>query len=187
MDEYEQMRRSLKDASTQTVNQIGIVVSVDKPKAICTVKLADNEELIYENVRLQAIDDEQDNGEIKYPKVESSVIISKIDNTSFYYVSSFSEIQEIVLKINGKEIYKMTENSIVFYEGTKGSLVEIAKLKAQLNKLEQSITQLKNVFSVWVPAPNDGGAALRAAVASWSAQTLAQTTIADIENTKIKQ
>ena len=187
MDDIEQLRRDFKDSATQTVNQICIVETVDKPKAICTVKLADNEELIYENVRLQAIDDEQDNGFIKYPKVGSSVIIAKIDNTNFYYVSMFSEIEEIVLKINGKEILRITENSVVFNEGIKGSLVEIAKLKAQLNKAEQEITQLKNIFTGWTPVPNDGGAALKAVINSWAAQALAQTTISDLENPNIKQ
>ena len=39
----------------------------------------------------------------------------------------------------------------------------------------------------WVPVAQDGGAALKTAVADWSADTLLLTKRSDYENEKIKQ
>lgn len=56
----------------------------------------------------------------------------------------------------------------------------------RLNKIEDDINTLKQVFTTWAPVANDGGAALKAATASWSSQQLQDTKASDLENTKIK-
>jgi hypothetical protein len=56
----------------------------------------------------------------------------------------------------------------------------------KLNSLEKDINSLKQVFTTWVTVPNDGGAALKAAAATWSGQQLTETKPTDLENKKIK-
>lgn len=185
MDIIEILRRDLKTFATQTVFQIGTVTAVDKIKATCSVKLLEETEIVLEGVRLQAIDNEQDNGFLTFPKIDSSVVIGKLDNRSVFWVAMVSEVEEIIWKIDNKEVLKINASKITFNEGQKGAMVEIAKLKAQLNKAEQSITQLKNILTGWTPVPTDGGAALKAAISTWAAQPLTETVISDLENTNI--
>jgi hypothetical protein len=60
-------------------------------------------------------------------------------------------------------------------------------LLKKINNLEDEINDLKTVFSAtWTPVPNDGGAALKAAAASWAAVPIVATTQGDISHDKIK-
>jgi hypothetical protein len=44
---------------------------------------------------------------------------------------------------------------------------ELARIKGELEAITDDVNALKDVFSNWVPAPQDGGAALRSAAATW--------------------
>lgn len=44
----------------------------------------------------------------------------------------------------------------------------VAKLLAVAEKVDQELNDLKNVFSLWAPVANDGGAALKTAVSTWA-------------------
>ena len=57
----------------------------------------------------------------------------------------------------------------------------------RLNKIEQDINNLKQAFTSWTPTPQDGGAALKTVVASWSGSKLTETKVEDIESETIKQ
>lgn len=67
--------------------------------------------------------------------------------------------------------------------GDADNAVRFSKLKEAFDELQQSVTTLKNVFSTWVPVPNDGGAALKAAAASWAGTAL----VKDIDAAKIDE
>jgi hypothetical protein len=142
----EQLRKELRRFSTQNVFQLAVVAEVDKPKAVCKVKLVENEAIKLDNVRLQAIDNEQDNGILFFPKLGSSVIIGKLDYVDSYFVAMFSEVESVSWKLNGTERLKITASEIVFDEGTKGAMVEIAKLKSRLNDIETAFNQLLNHY-----------------------------------------
>jgi len=144
----EQLRREMRRFSTQSVFQIGIVKSVEKTKAICSVALLENEEIVFENVRLQAIDNEQDNGVLLFPKAESSVIIGKMDYVDSYFVAMFSEVEEVSWKLDGMERLKITASQIILNEGSKGAMVEIAKLKSRLNSIENAFNALLNHYKI---------------------------------------
>ena len=45
---------------------------------------------------------------------------------------------------------------------------------------------MKQILSSWSPVPNDGGAALKGAIAGWASNKITQTKPDDIENIKIK-
>ncbi|MDX1903807.1 MAG: hypothetical protein SFU27_06565 [Thermonemataceae bacterium] len=211
------IRQELKRFSGQEVFQIAIVSEVDKEKATCKAYLLENEEILLENIRLQAIDDEQNNGALVFPKAESSVLIGKIDNISGYFVVMFSEIEEIAWKINNKQRLKITEeeivfadtqerfkiteeeivfadtqerlkitnNEIVFNGGNKGALVELAKLKAKLNNIENAINSLMSHYKSHNHLHPQGSTT--GFVAPYYGLSLALTNDNDLANSQIKQ
>jgi hypothetical protein len=71
------------------------VLSVDKVKVLCQVKSIENEDLILEDVRLRAVDDEQDKGLILFPQVGSTVLVGQIKNTTAYYIAMYSAIDKV--------------------------------------------------------------------------------------------
>lgn len=70
---------------------------------------------------------------------------------------------------------------------TFGGLVKVTELVKKLNLLEKDINNLKTVVSGWTPVAQDGGAALKMALSSWTGSSLAETQQAELENSKIKQ
>lgn len=179
------LRQELRRFSTQNVFQVGFVMSVDKPKATCKVRLLENESIILENVRLQAIDNEQDNGILFFPKPESSVIIGKLDYVDSYFVAMFSEVESVSWKLNGTERLKITASEIVFDEGTKGAMVEIAKLKSRLNDIETAFNQLLNHYKTHNHTHPQGPTTSLLVPSTQNDLSLTQTD--DLANNAIKQ
>lgn len=174
------IRQELKRFSTQSVFQLGFVVSVDKPKAVCRVRLLENEGIILQNVRLQAIDNEQDNGILFFPKAGSSVIVGKLDYVDSYFVAMYSEIEEVSWKLDGSERLKITPTKIIFNGGSKGAMVEIAKLKSRLNAIENAFNSLLNHYKTHSHTTTGF-----AVPSTQSDLTLTQTS--DLANTSIEQ
>jgi hypothetical protein len=76
-------------------------------------------------------------------------------------------------------------DEMVFRDGKNGGLINIDDLVMKINTIEKEINNLKTVFSSWVTVPNDGGAALKTAVAGWTAQTISLTQKQDLEDNTI--
>jgi hypothetical protein len=89
-------------------------------------------------------------------------------------------------KTNGAVVYVKQTDSIEIMGNSKGGLAIVASLTQRYNKIEQDLNTLKTIFTSWVVAPSDGGAALKAAAATWAGSSLTQTLDTDIENVKIK-
>lgn len=142
------------------------VLSVNEEELTCTVlELGTDMELF--NVRLNAAKTTLKSALI--PKVESIVLVAIIGNDPrARYVAMVSEIDKVYLNGDGN-----------------GGLVKVGELVSKINALESDINALKNVFSSWTTAPNDGGAALKLAATTWFGSTITETTISDIENDKI--
>ncbi len=133
----------------------------------CTVTaISGKDPVTIPGVRLMA---DIDDGILLIPAIGSTVSVI----TSTYgdpYVSCYSEIDSISLR-----------------GGDLGGLVKIAELTEKLNKIEKDINTLKNAFRSWIVLPSDGGAALKASAASWSAQDLEETERLELENLNITQ
>lgn len=84
---------------------------------------------------------------------------------------------------NGKRVYNKADGSIEL--GT--SPTDFAALKtptrANDDALKNSIAQLRSAIAGWTPVPNDGGAALKAALATWLSAT---ETMQDVGATEVK-
>jgi hypothetical protein len=83
---------------------IGNVKSVDFKKSVCDVETLSSGDVL--DVRLRALIDEHQKGSFLIPKVGSSVIISPIANDKTqYYVSMFSEVDEMAVNIEGNVLH----------------------------------------------------------------------------------
>jgi hypothetical protein len=145
----------------------GEVKSVDKNTRTCVVgALTGKESFEITNVHLMTV---VDDGILVIPTVGSQVTIIGSTFVEFTVIQ-YSEVDEIVMR-----------------GGDLKGLVVLDKLVDRLNKIEDDINSIKTAFTGWTPVPNDGGAALKAASASWAGQRLTDTQASDIENTKITQ
>ena len=80
---------------------------------------------------------------------------------------------------------QVTEDGIELNGSNYGGVVKVGDLVDKINTIERDINKLKLAFSTWVTVPNDGGAALKAAAATWYAAQLAITTSSELENTTL--
>jgi hypothetical protein len=98
------------------------------------------------------------------PKIGSIVSVLQSDKYDPIIVQ-FSEVEKIVLM-----------------GGDHKGLVKVVELTGKLNNLENKINDLITKISSWTPVPNDGGSALKIALATWLASSLTPTQQANIEN-----
>ena len=141
-----------------------------------------NEEAPYHDSRLQA-NLNMDNGILIIPVVGSNVIATPL-NSAAAFISLFSEIERIEIKI-GATTVELTDQEVTINGGQNNGLVKVLPLVSQLNAIKNDINTLKAVFNSWVTVGGDGGAALKAAAAVWSAQNIATTQQSDLENNKV--
>lgn len=133
------------------------------------------------NVLLMA---EVDDGFLMVPAVDSTVIVC-YSKRNVPFVCLFSQIDQVLI-IVGSSVLSMKDGAIVFNDGKLGGLINIKDLVSKMNTIEEDLNTIKQAFTSWTPVPEDGGAALKAATASWSAQEITDTQVSDIEDTKIK-
>ncbi len=173
----------LKDAASITYQ--ASVVSVDEEKHSCVCKLGNIE---LEDVRLNSIVKSELLSLVLFPKVESIVLISKIGTSNEYHISQYAELDRVLFQ--GEKTAFLIDDvagEIIFNNNAKESYItDINKLIEKVNQLEEHINDLKDVFSNWTPAPQDGGGQLKGGVATWAASAITPTTVDDIKDETIK-
>jgi hypothetical protein len=100
------------------------------------------------------------------------------------------QVAEIFLKKDGTITVdsdkKVIVNSIdpIELNGNTDNAVRFTKLKDVVDEIQSDIADLKTVIgTTWVVVPNDGGAALKAAAATWAGTAL----IEDIDDSKVDE
>lgn len=93
--------------------------------------------------------------------------------------------QDIIVKSLDGNI-NVDANNIIMQGGEVG-IPESNSVVERLNKIEQDLNKIKQTFTNWAPKPQDGGAALKTAAASWASSKLEETKVEDIESETIKQ
>ena len=147
-------------------------------------------------VHLAAVSDGNKNNTIIKPKKGSVVLVC--DKTggdmTWLNVVAFSEIanvtgvidENVELKIKG-DVKIECDKNIEFNGGNNEGLVVAEKTASKISNLEDEINQLKQILTAWVPAPMDGGGALKGAITTWAAMQIQPTTKKnDLWNDKIK-
>jgi len=131
------------------------------------------------DVKLRASENSENSKFLVKPKVGSWVMMSRIHHSKNFYVSMFSEVDQVYV----------TSNLFQFNSGELGGLIKIEKLVSRLNVVEEDLNTLKSLLTEWVPAANDGGLALKAkllqSVPPYVSSTIEKTKVTDLENKKI--
>ena len=175
MDTYAEIARAIKAI---TGGNGGTALFTAEVKSVegetCTVLVG---ELEVPDVLLTPADEGADGKLVITPKVGSQVTVADL---------SGGELRQLAV-VHWGEVEKMslTADSIELNGGDNGGLVKIEALTDKINNIEKDINKLKQVFTTWMPVPQDGGASLKGGVASWAAQQLVQTQVSDLEDDKI--
>lgn len=142
------------------------VNSVSMTDRTCEVTMIGGKSANTLTVRLMA---SADDGLLMKPTIGSTIVVMMSEYTA-PFVAKYSGV-----------------DSITMLGGDLKGLVKVDDLVTQLNNLENDITDLKNAFTSWAVAPNDGGAALKLSAASWASSPIINTQASDLENTNITQ
>lgn len=173
MNTAELIRKIANKNKTTVVR--AIVKSVDEEKGVCDCQLLGSGADIYD-VKINAAINTTKGIRI-IPSIDSVVYLIFEDNTNTEaFIALYSEVEKVLL--DGENFQ--------FNSGENGGLIRIEDLITKINIIENDINSLKSVFSNWITSPNDGGASLKAASASWFSQNITKTKKEDIENNKIK-
>ncbi|MCP4122650.1 MAG: hypothetical protein GY751_12930 [Bacteroidetes bacterium] len=139
-------------------------VVVEAGDTFCKVKLTDND-LELEEVMYSATE-ENENGFILIPKENTNVLIGTIGGgENSLYIVAMDEVQKVKLEIESTTL-TIDMDGTVFNAGNNGGLVISEKVTDEINALKQEINSLKQAITTWIPVPQDGGAAFKAAASS---------------------
>ena len=149
----------------------GTVADVDDAARTCSVELPTG--LVLEDVHLQPLSGGKA-GLVCIPKPGADCIILATGGGEYLLLCA-TELDAVHLD---------AETEIVVNGGKNKGIAKSPALVEKYNALEDDLNALKNVFKSWVPVSQDGGAALKGAVAGWAGQQVTRTAIADIQNEK---
>lgn len=202
MNNIKETIRQLAQGGRQSVSLVCTVDAVDKTaRTVDCTPLDESAPLL--GVNLQA-NQESTFGVVAFPKVGSYVVVGFVADGAAGVVLLTDEVESVEVVISddtarisadkdGVRVLmgdntsaELTNDGITLNGGGFGGTVKIVELTERINAIERDINNLKNVFSVWVAVPQDGGAALSAATAAWSASPLELTQRGDYENEKVK-
>lgn len=163
MDSLERLKRALLATMKANVPVQTLWAQCQSVNLQEGTMVATREGLDYEDVLLGLGPD------ITVPELGSKVLLGLVENQRAATFLLFAErIAE--RRINGN---------------AHGGLVRANEVAKEFAIIQQEINALKQVLIAWVPVPSDGGAALKAASASWSAQPLMTTLSQQLQNPKV--
>lgn len=146
---------------------VGTVTAVDKDKRTVDVERDSLPEMF--DVRLNAVTSPTGVLTI-YPTKGSYVLVAIIDNNPVdAFVLTCTDVDEIV-----------------FNNGEYGGLLKVDAIVSEIQAVKDDLNAIKTAFTNWVTMPNDGGAALKAAAASWAGQQLPDVDATALQNEKFK-
>jgi hypothetical protein len=194
--------RQLAQGGRQTVSLVCTVDAVDKDaRTVDCTPLDEGAPLL--GVNLQANQGSKF-GIVAFPRVGSYVVVGFVADGSAGVVLLTDDVESIEavisestarIKADEEGVHvrmgddtsaELTDEGVILNGGSFGGMVKAEQLTQRINAIEKDINTLKNVFSTWVTAPNDGGAALKLAAASWAGSPLTLTQRSDYENGKVK-
>ena len=182
MDKYRQIAELIQ--GFQRSGQVFFPATVESVEGnTCTVNV---DGLSISDVRLKVTNDTNDDTVLFTPAKGSHVLVGSYSGDySNLFVLYADSLSELFCKI-GEMSLKFDLNGIEINEGKNEGLTKIVELVKKLNSLEKEINSLKSNLSTWVPVPQDGGASLKAKIASWASMQIVETKKADLEDVKVK-
>jgi hypothetical protein len=118
------------------------------------------------------------------PKVGSLALVGSIHNGEACFMISCEEMEGFELTDqSGFKVY-LNDGLLLINGDEFGGIVNAKELKTQVDKNSFILENIQNVFSSWLPVPNDGGASLKTLITSFV--SLQRADLANIENITIK-
>ena len=193
--------RQLANEGSSASLLVGTVSAVDTEARTVDVEPI-NEDAPILGVNLQA-NQEATVGVVLFPRKGSYVAVAMLSGYAAGVVVLTEDVESIEVNINDGTKLTITEGGIslnvkdgitldiddsaaAFNGGKLGGLINVADLTSHLNTIEKDINKLKTVFSSWVPAPQDGGAALKGSVSLWASKQLTLSKRGDYEDETVK-
>lgn len=167
------IREIARDPNAEVYAVLAEVIAVDEGERTCTIEPLNGDAQVT-GIRFA---NSANAMFLAVPAIGSIVLVDFFEDSEGY-ISMFSEVDSLVFSTT-------PGNVIQLQDGSFGGIVKVTDLVSKLNAIEQDINNLKSAISDWTPVPNDGGAALKAALASYAGSTLTQTTRQDLENESI--
>lgn len=165
------IRAILKQEVKPTILR-GKVKSYDANSNTCVVDLLDGPDLL--DVKIKAVANEVASGLVIEPKVNSTVLLAAINGRiEDAIILKYDEIENI--QLNASTLIKINGDSL-------GGLVKSQVVAATDNALKGDLNSLKQKIAAWIPFPQDGGAALKTILNSWSSQQLTDKAKEDYES-----
>jgi hypothetical protein len=167
------------------------VLSVDKSKCIIDAKPVNGNADILD-ARLKAVITDDANGLIVYPAKGSHVLVNIINNDiKQCYVSLMDKVESAKLTIEGNEMTLDKNKAVVkwklveFNGGNLGGFIKIVELVKRINIIEALVNALITWANLHVHTTTAPGSPTTPSITPFT-QTLQPTTVAHIENPKIK-
>ncbi len=162
------------------------VVSVDKDSLTCELAPTDEAPTLFD-ARLNAVVDSQESYAIMFPKVDSIVLASVINNDpKDVYIVAISEIESLEVRI-GEMTVKHDSNGHVFNGGEMGGLVITPTLRQELERSNELIGSLLDVINgAPVLEPGNGAASNLQVALKEAINGKSLGNYSEIENEKVK-
>jgi len=129
------------------------------------------------DVKLRATENEVESGVVAFPKIGTIALILIVNQTDGYLLHA-TEIERVIVKQSGFRIEIDHEGNVKLNDCSNDGLVKLPVLQEEVAKLNAFLNAIKQTFQTWVPVPQDGGAALKAAMNA----ALASQQTADLSN-----
>jgi hypothetical protein len=114
---------------------------------------------------------------IEIPAVGSNVLMTFRDgNIQRYQMLFIDQVDRLLITCQSK---------VQFNQGQLGGIVKVIPLTTALNAGQNDTNDLKTLIAGWTPVPNDGGASLKAILATWYNDQLTVTEQSTIEDSTI--
>jgi hypothetical protein len=156
----------------------GKVTEVDEDTYTCTVEVGDSQSsVIYDNVYFDVLITGQG----------SFICIPAVNSPCYLAFRDGSEDRRQLLKSFNNQKIIAAPTLWQFGTGSNGGVPMVNPLTEHLNTLENDRNNLKSAIAEWVPVPNDGGAALKVALATWLGITITPTETSDLANENVTQ
>lgn len=169
-------------ALNQTLPYVPATVKqINKINHTATVQLT-HSGLTVSDVLLNARTQNQTAGLVLYPKTNSTVLVGQT-NPGQYAVLMYSEIDELLFE-NQNTTMQLSPEGITLNHGQNGGLVNWPLLQTELTKITTYLQTLTTALQAAVPAPTDGGAAIKTALLT-ALSSLPTANFSQIENKKV--
>jgi hypothetical protein len=128
-------------AGAAATTKYGTVISTDEEKRTCTVKIG---EINYDDVLLYAVEKPDLKGLVYLPKVQSTVLVSRVDGSDRFYVSLFSVVDKILFTHDDKTGFSVSGEAVELKADQ--SLLKITKagftLKRNSSGLKKTLSDI---------------------------------------------